>query len=359
MKRGLGVFFVGVVLIALLFKLGSTSDVRMAEDVSGPVELEARAFGSPVGGSWQKLSSSEVLEEAKEKGLLEEARYIRSGWIDRVASRTGRLDSATASGGFDGCTGTAISHDLILTNAHCVQRTGPKRTVSMLFLPNHRDPRRTSQIEAHEVDVNPIEIGDPDGLDYAVLRLRDPLPQFEPMVATIRDPGPGEPLVVIGHPEGQPLLVSRGRCQSDPQVPIDGDVINHQCATRKGSSGSLVWTTEGHLVGLHYWGYVSKNGNLINRAVRFTALVDNSPILRRLLRRDPNDRDTAAATIDEVSPEEQSETRTGSENSVTPAALLLRALASPDDRQAFQHVIESYPGSAEADIARGYLEDVQ
>lgn len=203
---------------------------------------------------------------------------------------TGRLDIMTAAKDADGqpislaCTGTAITPRYILTNSHCLKSSGRHRAISVLFLPNFRDARRRNGVTAYPVSLTPVERGSEDALDYAILRLETPLENHQPLGLAIRDPGQGEPLVVIGHPEGQPLHLSRGRCRSDSEVPIDGDDVVHGCATLAGSSGSLVYSSEGQIVGLHFWGGSLLGGRQVNRAIRMVALVEQSLILRDILR---------------------------------------------------------------------------
>lgn len=93
---------------------------------------------------------------------------------------------------------------------------------------------------------------------------------------------------MIGHPEGQPLHLSRGRCQSDGEYPVDGTDVVHNCATLAGSSGSLVFTSEGQVVGLHFLGGQTFGGREINRAVRMAALVENSNFLDEIFGKGPS-----------------------------------------------------------------------
>ena len=64
---------------------------------------------------------------------------------------------------------------------------------------------------------------------------------------------------------------------------MDGNQVIHSCATRQGSSGSLIWSLEGEVVGLHAWGGGMLGGRQINRAVRITALAKDSATLRGLI----------------------------------------------------------------------------
>ena len=273
-----------LVAVASLF----AAAMAMAQHGNGPVRLGPDEFGKPGFGARQALGS-DLLEDARQLGLFEDTVNIRSGWIDAAAQITGRLDIRTAGFDPDGnsiieaCTATAISDSLILTNAHCVWPSGRKRALALQFLPNFRDARRLDDVIAYPVRLTPVERGDPERLDYAILQLLTPLKRYRPLAFNIRDPGPGEPLVVLGHPEGQPLLLSRGRCRSDQDVPLSGADVIHQCATRKGSSGSLIWSSDGHVVGLHYKGGTTLAGRTINRAVRMAALLPESPTLQRLL----------------------------------------------------------------------------
>ncbi|MCT4611533.1 MAG: bifunctional trypsin-like peptidase domain-containing/SEL1-like repeat protein [Pelagimonas sp.] len=270
---------------AALVTLGFVQGVAAQE--TGPFQLPAGGFGVPGFGQQQALVSH-AMDEARRLGLFEETQSIRSGWIDRVAKITGRLDIMTAAKDADGqpisfaCTGTAITPIYVLTNAHCLKTSGRHRAISALFLPNYRDARRRNVVSSYSVSLTPVERGSEDSLDYAVLRLETPLQEHQPLGFAIRDPGPGEPLVIIGHPEGQPLHLSRGRCRSDHEVPLDGSDVVHGCATLSGSSGSLVFSSEGQIVGLHFWGGSLLSGRQVNRAVRMATLVKESKILREV-----------------------------------------------------------------------------
>lgn len=272
-------------LVFVLFALGITQTAA-AQD-NGPFQLPSGGFGVPDFGQRQALPSH-AMEEARRLGLFEETVGIRSGWIDQVAKVTGRLDIMTAAKDADGqpvslaCTGTAITPRYILTNAHCLKSNGRHRAISVLFLPNYRDVRRRNMITAYPVSLTPLERGNGNTLDYAILRLETPLKDYPPLSLTIRDPGPGEPLVVIGHPEGQPLHLSRGRCRSDHEVPMDGENVIHGCATLAGSSGSLVFSSEGQIVGLHFWGGALLGGRQVNRAIRMAILMEKSTLLREI-----------------------------------------------------------------------------
>lgn len=180
------------VLIACL-GLGAASTAMADQD--GRYRLPWGGFGVPVFGQRQSLPS-DAMQEARELGLFEEALSIRSGWIDKVARITGRLDVMTARRNEDGdavsyaCTGTAITDRLILTNAHCVNKTGKERAISILFLPNFRDARRKDAVEALPVALRPVESGEINGLDYAILELQAPIKDYEPPAVRPARPGP-------------------------------------------------------------------------------------------------------------------------------------------------------------------------
>lgn len=275
--------------MALLISMCVSSNAG-AQDTSGPFLLPAGGFGTVGFGSRQSILSNEM-QEARRNGLFEDTLDIRSGWINDIAQITGRLDIMTSARNANNdpislsCTATAITADLILTNAHCATAHGKMRPISMRFLQNYRDSRRRNAVEVHYVNLGPVEIGDETELDYAILRLQTPIVGYQSPDFRMRDPGPGEPLVVIGHPEGQPLHLSRGRCRSDSDVPTDGHDVMHGCATRKGSSGSLVFSSEGQIVGLHFRGGAMLGGREINRALRMASLVERSPLLRDIFRK--------------------------------------------------------------------------
>ncbi|WP_136444128.1 trypsin-like serine peptidase [Pacificoceanicola onchidii] len=257
-----------------------------AAEEDGRYRLPAGGFGVLAQGAPQAVPSTRLREEQR-FGRFEDTVALRAGWFVRQAQVTGRLDSETAKreGGeavaFT-CTATAIAKDLILTNAHCVKHKGDERAVKLSFFPEFRDGRRDPEDAAHAVDLTPVERGTGQ-MDYAIYRLKRPLAGYAAPSLGYRAVMAGEPLVIIGHPEAQPLKLSRGGCQSDPEVPTKGVQIVHSCATRQGSSGSLVFGLDGSVVGLHHIGGANIGGRAVGYAVSMAALVEKSPTLRQVL----------------------------------------------------------------------------
>lgn len=258
-----------------------------AQDMSGPFKLPSGSFGSLGKGMVQSRASNE-LNVARDLGRFEDTVDMRSGWFLNMAKITGRLDieverkDSTGNWIAYACTATAISEDLILTNAHCIIHDGTETTRSVEFFPNFRDARTGDVVAGYLADIIPVEVGSQSDLDYAVLRLQKPIVNYQGPAFATRDVVAGEPLVVIGHPEAQPLSLSRGGCQSDHEFPVRGNDILHHCGTRQGSSGSLVFSLDGHVVGLHHSGGLQLTGRSVSRALRMSTLIAQSETLLAL-----------------------------------------------------------------------------
>lgn len=274
---------VGRILFILIGLLTATA-VKAEED--GRYQLPSGGFGVLAQGAPQARPSLQLVEEQR-FGRFEDTVALRAGWFVDVARVTGRLDIETAKRDGDqalafACTATAISADLILTNAHCVKHSGPEQAVRLHFYPEYRDARLETSEVTYAVGLTPVEWGEGQ-LDYAIYRLDRPLAGYAALKLSYRDVVVGEPLVIIGHPEAQPLKLSRGGCQSDPEFPKKNAQIVHSCATRQGSSGSLVFGLDGSLVGLHHLGGAKIGGRDVGYAVSMVALVEESPTLARVL----------------------------------------------------------------------------
>jgi WD40 repeat protein len=255
--------------IAIAFPLGTTAFAESARN--GPAKLDPASFGRL--GRTMTQSTHNHIDRSRELGTLELVQKYPSGRIRRIAQRTGTLDLLTASQDRAACTATALTDRLILTNAHCVPRSGPDRPMQAWFFMQWEDEALRDSRPRYAVTLPPKE-HDIDR-DYAVLELSDPIPGITSMVATVRDPEPGEPMFMLSHPGGGVMHVARFGCQADLIVPFDGMTVNHHCDTTEGSSGALGFADDGALVTLHHAG-----GNRMNFGIRMASIVAQSAILR-------------------------------------------------------------------------------
>jgi V8-like Glu-specific endopeptidase len=219
------------------------------------------------------------------KGELEYVSNYRSGRMREVARNTGLLEVLHADNVARGCTATAITDQLLLTNSHCVPLGGEQRAVGARFFLGFEsdDPAILGGLTGISVELPAVEKS--DVLDYAVLRLSESIPGYLPLqVTNIRDPSVEEKLVILGFPGGQPLSVSGRNCRTTEQPILEATVL-HLCRTYEGNSGSLLFADDWSLVGLHHAGIyddVTGEKTELSHGIRMTAILEESPILRGL-----------------------------------------------------------------------------
>lgn len=89
--------------------------------------------------------------------------------------------------------------------------------------------------------------------DLAVVRTRDPLPSFPALGEA--DPRAGDPVTVVGYPEGGALTVTEGTVVGETTDPLHatlGPVLVTDAPVEPGSSGSAALDAEGRVVGVVY-----------------------------------------------------------------------------------------------------------
>jgi Tol biopolymer transport system component len=261
-----------IFLVTALLCPGASS-AQQAPVTSGPAALDPASFGRL--GRTMTQGINNQLIHSRATGTMELVQKYPSGRIRRIAQRTGMLDLLMASGERDGCTATAITDRLILTNAHCVHISGRDRVRQAFFFMAWEDEARRDTRPRYAVKLPPLE-RDWDR-DYALLELAAPIAGLTPLQVTVRDPEPGEPMFMLSLPGGGVMHVARFGCQADVRVPVDGMTVNHHCDTLQGSSGALGFADDGALVTLHHAG-----GNRLNHGIRMASIVQNSAALRRV-----------------------------------------------------------------------------
>jgi len=210
---------------------------------------------------------------------LEPIDHYPSGAIHQIAIATGMLRTLLSNNKGNSCTAVLVDKDIILTNYHCAQTNGEERITKAVFFLGYRSGVSVTNIPKLTVHTEPLEYD--NKLDYALLRLAEPVTNISPVKIAARDPSALEDLFVIGHPSGGPQQISRRTCQAY-KSPIDGYMINHTCHTQPGSSGSLVFSDidRNIIVALHFAG--AEPGGTVNKGIRMTSILAKSAILSEL-----------------------------------------------------------------------------
>ena len=186
-----------------------------------------------------------------------------------------RQDDGSEGGGT--CTAWLVAPDVLMTNHHCVPgMSGTLERGIALFDYLTPDPQGTTQIE---IDVEPLATD--RELDYALVRLREPAPEgIMPLSVAARPVTPGERLMLIHHPLGQPKMMTRFQCAVHPRMPPHETFVPHVCDTEPGTSGAPVFDAAGVPVALHHQGGLNPNDeNSFNLATALRAIAERHPDL--------------------------------------------------------------------------------
>jgi len=201
--------------------------------------------------------------------------------LRKIARPVGRLDVQYGDG-MSTCTASIVSETQILTNYHCIPGTGKhgkieKASILMGYL-SQTDTRGTKR---YKVKIIPV-VSDKN-LDFALLEVAGrPAKKWGTVKLVKRDPMPGESLMIIHHPLGLPLHVTRGRCRAANPRSVDNTDIFHTCDTESGSSGSPILTGDGkNMLGIHFSGVYGNVG--FNRGKRLAAISKKYTELENLI----------------------------------------------------------------------------
>ncbi|HOU41498.1 MAG TPA: serine protease [Promineifilum sp.] len=237
-------------------------------------------------------------------------------WIERAAAAENRV-CLISYGGQPRGTGFLVGPEAVLTNYHVVRNVvegadpaGLGFRFDFMFLPDgalggagaplgpvlpdwlidHSPPYPSDDPLMHpKTPINPRTPPDvpPDHLDYALLRVAGrpgdavvgakatPDGRGQPrgwlqLRATPHDFAAAHALLVLHHPDGQPLQLSIDT-DSFAAVNTSRTRIYHRSNTDYGSSGSPVFDLGWNLVALHQ-GRGTVNGELLNRAIPVSAI---------------------------------------------------------------------------------------
>lgn len=142
-------------------------------------------------------------------------------------------------------TGTLIKDDLLLTCNHIIGKSGVANAWVRFGHKVRCDGLTIAEGKKFELDLDNI-VAKSSRLDFAVLRIKTPvdLPVYDVGPAAINS---GEPVRLIHHPEGRPIVVSElGKIT---QVGIE--YLDHSVPTLAGSSGAPILNRNWGFVAIH------------------------------------------------------------------------------------------------------------
>ncbi len=246
--------------------------------------LDGSQFGAvnlTITQSSVNLNLEQVLGENPNYELL--STYDEASRFHKLGKPVGRLDILLGNGRMTFCTASIVSKDYIITNFHCIPGTHSSPPTQASLLMDYLRIDTPEGTERYAVSVTPVEQN--KELDYVILRVEgNPAAQFGNISMDIRDPKPGESLLVVHHPAGLPKHLTRGGCRARTPKALSGNNILHLCDTLPGSSGAPVFSDEdGRFIGLHFAGGTAPGVGMSNFAKRIRLIIKKSPILTEVV----------------------------------------------------------------------------
>ncbi|MBL4767516.1 MAG: trypsin-like peptidase domain-containing protein [Rhodobacteraceae bacterium] len=214
------------------------------------LERSGADFGK-LGIGLDQSISQQSLEDLRRDGFELMADFRNSTRYAPIQNMVGLVHILRADGHEELCSGSLIAADKVLTNAHCVHAKGPNRAIRIVFNMHFLDPNRASDVRSYSARPRPLERN--WDYDYAVIQLKQAVPGYTTGQFTTLAPRPREPLVLAGHPLGEPLYLSRFGCRFRQAGMVPKSWFAHGCSTLNGSSGSLIFSDDdlSVLIGLH------------------------------------------------------------------------------------------------------------
>lgn len=142
-------------------------------------------------------------------------------------------------------TGTLIKGNLLLTCNHIIGKSGVAKAWVRFGYKFRCDGLTIASGQKFELDLENI-LAKSSRPDFAVLRIKEPvgLPAYDFEPSAISS---GEPVRLIHHPEGKPVVVSElGRVTQ-----VGEDYIDHSVSTLAGSSGAPILNRNWEFVAIH------------------------------------------------------------------------------------------------------------
>ena len=145
------------------------------------------------------------------------------------------------------CSGVLIGPDLVLTAGHCVPDTEVCSTYGYVLEFQVTDRNPENLVAADQVySCRELVAGGNQAVDAAVLRLDRPVPDRTPIELDATPLGVGDPLFMIGHPSGLPLVhTGNGRVLAARR-----DAYRTDLDAFGGNSGSPVFNAGGLIAGM-------------------------------------------------------------------------------------------------------------
>ncbi|MDT0166974.1 serine protease [Actinotalea sp. AC32] len=152
--------------------------------------------------------------------------------VQRMAVRVRNVGCGTLTTG----SGFAIDSQTLITNRHVVADSAELQVATY---------------DGRDIDVTASSTA--DLADLAIVRTAEPLPS-SPVLAD-QDPVRGDPVTVVGYPQGGALTVTSGTVIGATTDPINenlGEVLVTDAPVEPGSSGSAALDGEGRVIGVVY-----------------------------------------------------------------------------------------------------------
>jgi hypothetical protein len=150
--------------------------------------------------------------------------------------------------------------------------------------------------ESRRFDLSVTPVDSNEKLDFSIVQVQGDASEFEGVQLSEAPVQPGQSLVVIHHPQGRPMVMTRFRCQASSDQP-DQSALRHRCDTLPGSSGAMIFTSGLKGVALHFGGGLQPGDERsFNLSTRVTALAGASPAIRASFGLASSDTVTATTT---------------------------------------------------------------
>lgn len=182
-------------------------------------------------------------------------------------------------GGGISCTGTMVSNDLFLTARHC-KIACSSMTVTFDYLSRQKETFACKEI---------VEYGNSSSnQDYMFVRLEGaPGVNWGYYALSDRALTNGDDLLIIHHPSGSPMKVSRNSCDFKKEA---GGFSYYDCDTEPGSSGSAVMVPDysqpenTRIIAVHTLGGCNPSSTSYNQGPSIRYLATISPLVRSLIK---------------------------------------------------------------------------